>query len=224
MRSNSTGKMFMSPTAATGHGYGSNLPLKPKLFVKSSAPMDSTAIRGSKNKLLRYAKNLGQGVNVNMAGYRDMLQNKWASTACRSSRSLTTSPLFNIRYKSLNNLHIVGPLARMHESNGTLDSSNSGGPSSGGSGSGDAVNERCMIGSSRRQRSIQRPLSLSNLFWDLNPSPIRPGKTECMAPPSAAILLNNNNNNNSLPSGGCKPQDHEYFGYLNSKRLGTLYL
>ncbi|KAK0080809.1 hypothetical protein PV325_013292 [Microctonus aethiopoides] len=64
------------------------------------------------------------------------------------------SPLFNIRYKSLTNLQ------QAMELDGTLDSSHSGGRTSGDSGAGAKLPEK-------RSRRLSRPRSLTNLVWEL---------------------------------------------------------
>ncbi|XP_075729503.1 uncharacterized protein LOC119163642 [Rhipicephalus microplus] len=89
---------------------------------------------------------------------------------CRGTKpvngTITTSPLFNIRYKSLTNLAV--------DFNDTLDSSNSGGgASSGGSkgsgskGSGSKGSKHDRTGGSVLPHKLSRPKSLSNLFWDV---------------------------------------------------------
>ncbi|KAL1433761.1 hypothetical protein MTO96_012293 [Rhipicephalus appendiculatus] len=89
---------------------------------------------------------------------------------CRGAKpvngTITTSPLFNIRYKSLTNLAV--------DFNDTLDSSNSGGgASSGGSkgsgskGSGSKGSKHDRTGGSVPPHKLSRPKSLSNLFWDV---------------------------------------------------------
>ncbi|XP_041971858.1 uncharacterized protein LOC121727880 [Aricia agestis] len=69
------------------------------------------------------------------------------------------SPLFNIRYKSLSNIH------QAMELDGTLDSSHSGGRTSGDSGNGPKVPEK-------RSRRLTRPKSLTNLVWELKGCPV----------------------------------------------------
>ncbi|CAK1547609.1 unnamed protein product [Leptosia nina] len=64
------------------------------------------------------------------------------------------SPIFNIRYKSLSNIH------QSMELDGTLDSSHSGGRTSGDSGNGPKLPEK-------RSRKLSRPKSLTNLVWEL---------------------------------------------------------
>ncbi|XP_060523642.1 uncharacterized protein LOC132700383 [Cylas formicarius] len=72
--------------------------------------------------------------------------------------SKSGSPLFNIRYKSLNNLQ------QAMELDGTLDSSNSGGRASGDSGGVAKQPEK-------RSRKISRPRSLTNLVWEIREHP-----------------------------------------------------
>ncbi|XP_044263492.1 uncharacterized protein LOC123010559 [Tribolium madens] len=71
--------------------------------------------------------------------------------------SKSGSPLFNIRYKSLNNLQAM-------ELDGTLDSSNSGGRASGDSGG--VVKQP-----EKRSRKLSRPRSLTNLVWEIREHP-----------------------------------------------------
>ncbi|XP_044745457.1 uncharacterized protein LOC123307282 [Coccinella septempunctata] len=70
-----------------------------------------------------------------------------------TSRSKTGSPLFSIRYKSLNNLQVM-------ELDGTLDSSNSGNDSGG------VVKQP-----EKRSRKLSRPRSLTNLIWEVKEYP-----------------------------------------------------
>ncbi|XP_038218203.1 uncharacterized protein LOC119836806 [Zerene cesonia] len=69
------------------------------------------------------------------------------------------SPIFNIRYKSLSNIH------QAMELDGTLDSSHSGGRTSGDSGNGPKLPEK-------RSRRLSRPKSLTNLVWELKGCPV----------------------------------------------------
>uniref|UniRef100_T1KSA8 CABIT domain-containing protein n=1 Tax=Tetranychus urticae TaxID=32264 RepID=T1KSA8_TETUR len=154
--------------------------------------------------------------------------NKWT---CRSSRSLTTSPLFNIRYKSLTNLHFINPLANSssskgcydHHSNNTLASSNSSGCKI-SSGSGRSV-ESPSDTKAKKTRKLSRPLSFSNLFWDLKNDLI-----------SSSAHHNNNNTIESIypdprisssPNGG-EPSAMVLTQLVNNvasnRRVGTLYL
>ncbi|XP_014249461.1 uncharacterized protein LOC106666642 [Cimex lectularius] len=66
----------------------------------------------------------------------------------------TGSPVVSVRYKSLNNLH------QAMDMDGTLDSSHSGGRTSGDSGAGVKLPEK-------RSRRLSRPLSLTNLVWEI---------------------------------------------------------
>ncbi|XP_059044818.1 uncharacterized protein LOC131840659 [Achroia grisella] len=73
------------------------------------------------------------------------------------------SPIFNIRYKSLSNIH------QAMELDGTLDSSHSGGRTSGDSGNGPKLPEK-------RSRKLNRPKSLTNLVWELKGCPVETEK------------------------------------------------
>ncbi|XP_018331873.1 uncharacterized protein LOC108741540 [Agrilus planipennis] len=75
-----------------------------------------------------------------------------------SPLSKSGSPLFNIRYKSLTNLQ------QAMELDGTLDSSHSGGRTSGDSGGGVKQPEK-------RSRKLSRPRSLTNLVWEIREHP-----------------------------------------------------
>lgn len=105
------------------------------------------------------------------------------------------SPLFNIRYKSLSNLQ------QAMELDGTLDSSHSGGRTSGDSGAGAKVPEK-------RSRRLSRPKSLTNLVWELRgcPDPVHE-KSKTKAKGEAVYRKTNN----KLSLGG-------------QKRVSTLYL
>ncbi|CAH0403315.1 unnamed protein product [Chilo suppressalis] len=69
------------------------------------------------------------------------------------------SPIFNIRYKSLSNIQ------QAMELDGTLDSSHSGGRTSGDSNNGPKLPEK-------RSRKLSRPKSLTNLVWELKGCPV----------------------------------------------------
>ncbi|PBC26443.1 hypothetical protein APICC_08654 [Apis cerana cerana] len=84
------------------------------------------------------------------------------------------SPLFNIRYKSLTNLQ------QAMELDGTLDSSHSGGRTSGDSGAGAKLPEK-------RSRRLSRPRSLTNLVWELRGGSGL-GRPETPPPATAAPL------------------------------------
>ncbi|XP_064486861.1 uncharacterized protein LOC135399099 isoform X3 [Ornithodoros turicata] len=133
------------------------IPQKPpnnKLFVKSSHPM-----RNGKPRLLRQIRppvllKDGPPVPVVIPQQKSSVRTK--ISRCSKS-TVTTSPLFNIRYKSMTNLAV--------EFNDTLDSSNSGGgrTSSGGSGGSKGSRDR----NGNVPQKLSRPKSLSNLFWDV---------------------------------------------------------
>ncbi|XP_013777362.1 uncharacterized protein LOC106462037 [Limulus polyphemus] len=72
---------------------------------------------------------------------------------CRSNKSITTSPLFNIRYKSLTNL--------APKFNNTLESSNSVDQTSSGSGLKELAKD-----TKGQNKKLPRPKSLTNLFWE----------------------------------------------------------
>lgn len=114
-----------------------------------------------------------------------------------------SSPLFNIRYKSLSNLQ------QAMELEGTLDSSHSGGRTSGDSGAGAKLPEK-------RSRKLSRPRSLTNLVWELRGGlGVPPGTqhdSERKSKPSKVEpgTQRNNSNNKLIVSG--------------QKRIGTLYL
>ena len=115
-----------------------------------------------------------------------------------------SSPLFNIRYKSLSNLQ------QAMELDGTLDSSHSGGRTSGDSGAGAKLPEK-------RSRRLSRPRSLTNLVWELRGGigvpPVTHHDIERKSKPSKLEpgVHRNNSNNSKLTLKG-------------QKRIGTLYL
>ena len=115
-----------------------------------------------------------------------------------------SSPLFNIRYKSLSNLQ------QAMELDGTLDSSHSGGRTSGDSGAGAKLPEK-------RSRRLSRPRSLTNLVWELRGGigvpPVTHHDVERKPKPSKLEpgVHRNNSNNSKLTLKG-------------QKRIGTLYL
>lgn len=98
-----------------------------------------------------------------------LFQKASRARTCRSSKpnngTITTSPLFNIRYKSLTNLAV--------DFNDTLDSSNSGGGASSGGSKGSGSKGSGSKGSKHDKtcsvppHKLSRPKSLSNLFWDV---------------------------------------------------------
>ncbi|XP_066586295.1 uncharacterized protein sano [Prorops nasuta] len=110
------------------------------------------------------------------------------------------SPLFNIRYKSLTNLQ------QAMELDGTLDSSHSGGRTSGDSGAGAKLPEK-------RSRRLSRPRSLTNLVWELRAGSGL-GCTRPETPPPATAA--------PLPSAKCGPR--LAVTVVPPRRVGTLYL
>ncbi|KAK6630654.1 hypothetical protein RUM43_014639 [Polyplax serrata] len=113
------------------------------------------------------------------------------------------SPLFNIRYKSLSNLQ------QAMELSGTLDSSHSGGRTSGDSGPGAKLPEK-------RSRKISRPRSLTNLVWELR------GGVLPVSAPEAMIIERKAIKPNRLEPGVHRKNSKQALG--GSKRSETLYL
>ncbi|CAL7949503.1 unnamed protein product [Xylocopa violacea] len=110
------------------------------------------------------------------------------------------SPLFNIRYKSLTNLQ------QAMELDGTLDSSHSGGRTSGDSGAGAKLPEK-------RSRRLSRPRSLTNLVWELRGgSGLGCARPETPPPATAA----------PPPPTKCGPR--LAVTVVAPRRVGTLYL
>ncbi|KAL6265486.1 hypothetical protein P5V15_002282 [Pogonomyrmex californicus] len=110
------------------------------------------------------------------------------------------SPLFNIRYKSLTNLQ------QAMELDGTLDSSHSGGRTSGDSGAGAKLPEK-------RSRRLSRPRSLTNLVWELRGGSGL-GCTRPETPPPVTTA--------PLPPTKCGPR--LAVTVVAPRRVGTLYL
>ncbi|XP_063991003.1 uncharacterized protein LOC135169701 [Diachasmimorpha longicaudata] len=108
------------------------------------------------------------------------------------------SPLFNIRYKSLTNLQ------QAIELDGTLDSSHSGGRTSGDSGAGAKLPEK-------RSRRLSRPRSLTNLVWDLRGGN---GAVRPETPPPVA----------ASPLAPTKCGQRLAVTVIAPRRVGTLYL
>lgn len=122
------------------------------------------------------------------------------------------SPLFNLRYKSLTNLQ------QAMELDGTLDSSHSGGRTSGDSGAGAKLPEK-------RSRRLSRPRSLTNLVWELRggtPSvPTAPTTpTTPIAPPEPELKYRPQ----KLEPGVHRKTSTHKLTISGQKRLGTLYL
>ena len=136
----------------------------PKLFVKHSSGQRNT---WKCNRFLKYAKHVSspfrneiknQSFDENGVKQQKTHSSKGVvNQTCRSSRSLTTSPIFNIRYKSMNNLNYITPPPRDY--NNTLESSHSGGTSS-GSGSKELFRDP-------KSKLPKLSRSLNNIFWDI---------------------------------------------------------
>lgn len=132
-RSNSIGKIYVQK-------HQNN-----KMFIKSSAQHRFQ----QKSRLSKHNK----GSTKDFLFQKQSRSNKtYKTNNNNNNKSLTTSPLFNIRYKSLNNLALDFS---------SLDSSNSGGQaSSGGGGGGETIKDK------NTARKLPRPKSLNNLFWE----------------------------------------------------------
>ncbi|XP_013785430.1 uncharacterized protein LOC106469477 [Limulus polyphemus] len=100
-----------------------------------------------KTRIFKHSKSFPPKVSV---PFQRTPRNK----TCRSNKSITTSPIFNIRYKSLTNL--------APKFNDTLESSNSGGRTSSGSGAFKESTEN----SKEQNKKLLRPKSLTNLSWE----------------------------------------------------------
>ncbi|XP_076317655.1 uncharacterized protein LOC143229341 [Tachypleus tridentatus] len=135
LRSFSAGKIYI---ANGNHSTYNN-----KIFIKSPSQQKYF----QKNRLFKSTKTSPSKDNVMP------LQRTARAKTCRNSKSLTTSPLFHIRYKSLTNL--------VADFNNTLESSNSGGQTSSGSA------ESKEKDFTHRSRKLPRPKSMTNLFWDV---------------------------------------------------------
>lgn len=117
-----------------------------------------------------------------------------------SPMSKSGSPLFNIRYKSLNNLQ------QAMELDGTLDSSHSGGRASGDSGPGTKQPEK-------RSRRLSRPRSLTNLVWEIREQH-----------PHPEIVEKHPIRTKDIPPINYKKSLAKYSIHAAQKRSGTLYL
>lgn len=184
MRSNSTGKIGLTsinppvhrepllPTVQLG-----SKPKSKKLFVKSQQSKSS-------NRMLRYARSPTVGDVTAAIVCPKILEvdDTKLPARSRSNRSLSTSPLFNIRYKSLNNLHLLAPKPPSSPppllppqvkvgsddwgspvTTDTLDSSGSGTSRQQSSSSSGGSKEQ----PKPKSRKLSRPKSLTNLFWDM---------------------------------------------------------
>ncbi|KAL3289185.1 hypothetical protein HHI36_003621 [Cryptolaemus montrouzieri] len=96
-----------------------------------------------------FVKN-GQSQRARLLRQKSASPIKETAPTCRSKSG---SPLFSIRYKSLNNLQVM-------ELDGTLDSSNSGNDSGG-----------VIKQPEKRSRKLSRPRSLTNLIWEVKEYP-----------------------------------------------------
>lgn len=113
-----------------------------------------------------YIKNGNTKMNRNFKSISPTKENPSPVTSPVKALSKGDSPIFNIRYKSLTNLQ------QAMEMDGTLDSSHSGGRTSGDSGAGPKLPEK-------RSRKISRPKSLTNLVWELKGCPVDNDKPKC---------------------------------------------
>ena len=98
---------------------------------------------------------LTQNVSSNDHRINGFISNK---LTCPRINTRTHSSLFNIRYKSLNNIHFINPMNEYSKNylNRTLGSCNSSGRASIGSGYSEDLH---------KYKSVKRPILLSNLFW-----------------------------------------------------------
>ncbi|XP_011502661.1 PREDICTED: uncharacterized protein LOC105366049 [Ceratosolen solmsi marchali] len=169
--------------------------------VKEGPPPTSTTtggmIRPEKPPLAKlYVKNSGTQRG------RPLMRQKSASPLKETPPSFKGgSPLFNIRYKSLTNLQ------QAMELDGTLDSSHSGGRTSGDSGAGAKLPEK-------RSRRLSRPRSLTNLVWELRNGSGIGGCTRPETPPIATVM--------PLTPTKCGPR--LAVTVIAPRRVGTLYL
>jgi len=156
-RTNSANPIYLPTTPQPNYQSNNG----PKLFIKSSSGQRNT---WKSNRFLRYAKHVSSPFRNDSPNDTGLIQQKDLKSkdysnnkTCRSSRSLTTSPIFNIRYKSMNNLHFIAPPGM--DFNNTLESSNSGQTSS-GSGSKDLFRDP-------KPKFPKLSRSLTNIFWDM---------------------------------------------------------
>ncbi|RWS15222.1 uncharacterized protein B4U79_01554 [Dinothrombium tinctorium] len=211
IRSNSTGKIYLP---SVGHGNFITQPhLKPKLFVKSSSGQRNSS---KSNRLFKYSRNVPHPKDAfldNMYNLKEVTARNINNTC----RSLTTSPLFNIRYKSLTNLHFISPpLPSALDFSNTLESSNSGGQTSSGS----AESKDTFKDPKAKTRKLSRPMSLTNLFWDMTgtvnfdklQNEINVRKSNAILCSTSSVPLHNNNSGSNVLNGD------------KHKRVGTLYL
>ncbi|XP_047519822.1 uncharacterized protein LOC125059439 [Pieris napi] len=146
------------------------IPTKKPLNQKAEKRSRKTAINPPvKEKVLIPAPNLPKLYIKNNVSNKNRIFSQKSNSPTKEAPSPVTSPirplskgdspLFNIRYKSLSNIH------QAMEMDGTLDSSHSGGRTSGDSGNGPKLPEK-------RSRKLSRPKSLTNLVWELKGCPV----------------------------------------------------
>ncbi|XP_022125014.2 uncharacterized protein LOC111000015 [Pieris rapae] len=146
------------------------IPTKKPLNQKAEKRSRKTAINPPvKEKVLTPAPNLPKLYIKNNVSNKNRLFSQKSNSPTKEAPSPVTSPIrplskgdspiFNIRYKSLSNIH------QAMEMDGTLDSSHSGGRTSGDSGNGPKLPEK-------RSRKLSRPKSLTNLVWELKGCPV----------------------------------------------------
>ncbi|CAH4032278.1 unnamed protein product [Pieris brassicae] len=146
------------------------IPTKKPLNQKAEKRSRKTAINPPvKEKVLTPAPNLPKLYIKNNVSNKNRIFSQKSYSPTKEAPSPVTSPIrplskgdspiFNIRYKSLSNIH------QAMEMDGTLDSSHSGGRTSGDSGNGPKLPEK-------RSRKLSRPKSLTNLVWELKGCPV----------------------------------------------------
>ncbi|CAF4942380.1 unnamed protein product [Pieris macdunnoughi] len=146
------------------------IPTKKPLNQKAEKRSRKTAINPPvKEKVLTPAPNLPKLYIKNNVSNKNRIFSQKSNSPTKEAPSPVTSPIrplskgdspiFNIRYKSLSNIH------QAMEMDGTLDSSHSGGRTSGDSGNGPKLPEK-------RSRKLSRPKSLTNLVWELKGCPV----------------------------------------------------
>ena len=209
MRTNSTSKMNTLPSNGPNYLFvDHNNYSKPKVFIKSVSPSPNELQLGGR----KFGKCIASCPNNNNINYKEPTQvNKW-TYRFSGNRSVISSPLFNIRYKSLNNLHLIPPFITQNSFfqnsyNDTIASSNSGERVSSKSGnSGDSFKNF-----KPKSRRLSRPLSLSNLFWDIT-------KNE------ASLKANQDPLVSQIVKDRLDCGQRRLNSSINNKKIGTLYL
>ncbi|XP_050676020.1 uncharacterized protein LOC126972962 [Leptidea sinapis] len=130
-------------------------------ITKEPTPIQKDKLTPVPNLPKLYIKNVTSNKNRLFSQKSHSPTKETPSPLASPIRPLTKgdSPIFNIRYKSLSNIHQAMDL------DGTLDSSHSGGRTSGDSGNGPKLPEK-------RSRRLRRPKSLTNLVWELKGCPV----------------------------------------------------